>query len=144
MHILREVNPSSKVIFTVSPVPLIATGTDDHVLSATVYSKSVLRVAAQEIKTKFANVDYFPSYEIITSNASRGQYYDSDLRSVLEVGVNHVMTCFFRSYMDLDISEGPDQDAQETESHLQFNELSQIIMDVVCEEELLEEPEREN
>ena len=31
--------------------------------------------------------------------------------------------------------------AQEPESHLQFNELSQIIMDVVCEEELLEEPE---
>jgi len=139
--LLREVNPNSKVIFTVSPVPLIATGTDDHVLSATVYSKSVLRVAAEEIKTKFDNVDYFPSYEIITSNASRGQYFDQDLRSVLEFGVNHVMRCFFKSYMNLNLADSPPQNEEEFGQHLQFNQLNQMIMDVVCEEELLEEPE---
>ena len=139
--LLREVNPTSKVIFTVSPVPLIATGEDEHVLSATVYSKSVLRVAAEEIKAKFDYVDYFPSYELITSNASRGQYYDKDLRSVLEVGVNHVMRCFFKSYMDLDLSDSPIRIEEEPESHLEFNQLNQMIMDVVCEEELLEELE---
>ena len=36
-------------------------------------------------------VHYFPSYEIITSNASRGRYYAEDLRNVTEDGVNHVM-----------------------------------------------------
>ena len=43
---LRGVNPKVRVLLTVSPVPLIATHADRHVLSATTYSKSVLRVAA--------------------------------------------------------------------------------------------------
>ena len=83
----------------------------------------------------------FPSYEIITSNASRGQYFDQDLRSVLEFGVNHVMRCFFKSYMNLNLADSPPQNEEEFGQHLQFNQLNQMIMDVVCEEELLEEPE---
>lgn len=91
---LERVNSKFKVILTVSPVPLIATASNQHVLSATTYSKSALRVAAEELKNKFATVDYFPSYEIITGNFSRGSYFSDDLRSVTESGVSHVMTSF--------------------------------------------------
>lgn len=64
---LRAVNAKAQIILTVSPVPLAATAsTGGHVLSATTYSKSVLRVAAEVVTKRFAEIHYFPSYEIIT------------------------------------------------------------------------------
>ena len=50
-------------------------------------SKSVLRVAAEQVAKAFEGVAYFPSYEIITGNFNRGQYYGPDLRDVTEAGV---------------------------------------------------------
>ena len=93
--LLRQVNPPARVLLTVSPVPLAATALDRHVLVSTTYSKSVLRVAAEAL-TELPNVAYFPSYEIITGNYSRGRYYAENLRDVVEDGVRHVMRLFFR------------------------------------------------
>jgi hypothetical protein len=95
IRVLRAVNPGVKVVLTVSPVPLAATAEDRHVLVSTTYSKSVLRVAAEEL-TKLPDVLYFPSYEIVTGAFTRGRYFADDLRSVTEDGVDHVMRLFFR------------------------------------------------
>ena len=94
---LRSVNPSARIILTVSPVPLMATAIDRHVLVSTVYSKSVLRVAAERLADSVADVAYFPSYEVVTGPSSRGRYFAEDLRSITEPGVAHVMSLFFRS-----------------------------------------------
>lgn len=92
---LAEVNPAAEIILTVSPVPLVATAEPgENVLSATTYSKSVLRVAAETLRREFPNVHYFPSYEIITGAFNRGRYYGGDLRNVVESGVSHVMRLF--------------------------------------------------
>lgn len=92
---LAEVNPAAQIVLTVSPVPLAATAEPgEHVLSATTYSKSVLRVASETLRRERPNVHYFPSYEIITGAFNRGSYYAADLRNVLEVGVSHVMRLF--------------------------------------------------
>jgi len=88
------VNPNAKVLLTVSPVPLMATYEDQSVLTSTIYSKSVLRVAAEQAKQKYAWVDYFPSYEIITGPPTGGMYFEDDYRSVKPRGVSHVMRCF--------------------------------------------------
>lgn len=94
---LRTVNPASQLVFTVSPVPLVATAQPGaHVLAATTYSKSVLRVAAEEICRATDAAYYFPSYEIITGAYARGAYYAKDLRNVTEDGVEHVMRTFLR------------------------------------------------
>ncbi|HEV7279890.1 MAG TPA: GSCFA domain-containing protein [Pirellulaceae bacterium] len=93
---LRRVNPAVRVVLTVSPVPLMATATDQHVLTATSYSKAVLRVAADQAVAARADVLYFPSYEIVMGTFARGAYFEGDLRSVTEAGVNHVMRTFFR------------------------------------------------
>lgn len=94
---LARVNPRAQIILTVSPVPLAATARrEQHVLSATTYSKSVLRVAAELLATRFQHVHYFPSYEIITGAFSRGAYYAPDLRNVVEDGVAHVMRLFMK------------------------------------------------
>src|SRR5262249_55517296 len=49
INMIREHNDRIKIIITVSPVPLIATAEDRSVLVSTTYSKSALRVAAEEI-----------------------------------------------------------------------------------------------
>ena len=93
---LAEVNPAARVILTVSPVPLMATFEPRHVLQSTVYSKSVLRVACEEIIRSHANVHYFGSYEIVTATGDSRTYLEEDLRSVSDKAVAHVIDCFRR------------------------------------------------
>lgn len=95
---LRAVNPGVNVILTVSPVPLVATATDAHVLAATTYSKSVLRVAAEEIARSFERVAYFASLEIVTATFNQANYFEPDRRSIGPAGVDHVMRSFFRHF----------------------------------------------
>lgn len=131
---LREINPGVRVILTVSPVPLIATHSGTHVLAATVYSKSVLRVAAEEVVRRHEGVAYFPSYEIITSAASRGAYFAEDLRSVTEDGVAHVMRTFFRHVMQ-GVEPGTAPPAPRPKASR--TALSALVSDVICDEERL-------
>lgn len=95
---LRDVNPQARIILTVSPVPLVATYEDRHVLTSTTYSKSVLRVAADELSRRYRDVSYFPSYEIIVGSYNRGAYFEPDLRSVTREGVDHVMRLFMKHF----------------------------------------------
>ncbi len=96
---LRRVNPSVRVILTVSPVALIATYEDRHVLVANWYSKSALRVVADMVAAAVPDVAYFPSYEIITGPAARATFLADDLREVTADGVAHVMSIFCRHYL---------------------------------------------
>lgn len=59
-------HPEHKVIMTVSPVPFKASFSGTDALSANMYSKAVQRAAAGAVALRFDNVDYFPSYEIVT------------------------------------------------------------------------------
>jgi hypothetical protein len=130
---LEAVNPKAQTIFTVSPVPLVATAEPGaHVLSATIYSKSVLRVAAEALRQKFANVHYFPSYEIITGAFSRGAYYAPDLRNVVEEGVAHVMRLFMAHATGggSGTPEKPDRVPEEDE-HLT---MASRLVEVECDE----------
>lgn len=95
---VRAVNPRARWILTVSPVPLTATATDAHVLSASVYSKSVLRAVAGDLASAHDFVDYFPSFEIIQSHPARAMFFEPNLRSVSPKGVAHVMSYFFREH----------------------------------------------
>lgn len=92
---LKAINPRLRFILTVSPVPLTATATDDHVLVATTYSKAVLRAVAGTAAATLADVDYFPSYEIVTGAPARGRFFGTNLRTVTPEGVATVMSIFF-------------------------------------------------
>jgi hypothetical protein len=96
LRLMFRANRGLRVLLTVSPVPLTATASGEHVLTATSHSKSLLRAVASELVASQARVDYFPSYEIITHPAYRGRFFAPNLRSVLPEGVDHVMTQFFR------------------------------------------------
>lgn len=94
----RSVNPTMKLLLTVSPVPLTATASNQHVLTATTYSKSVLRAVAGALVEEHEFVDYFPSYEIVTAPAMRGMLYAPDMRNVTAAGVDLVMSHFFSEH----------------------------------------------
>lgn len=137
---LRVANPRARLIFTVSPVPLIATYEDRHVLVSTTESKAILRAAIGEVAATDAGVDYFPSYEIITGPHARGAYFASDLRSVTDEGVAHVMRLFLRHYTGErapDNGELPAASAPSPEQiALQVAE-QRRLQQVLCDEEAL-------
>ncbi len=96
---LWSVNPRARVVFTVSPVPMIATYMDRHVLISNSYSKSVLRVAAGELcDSGDPRTVYFPAYDVVTSNVNSGRYYNEDQRTITEAGVRHVMRSFLATF----------------------------------------------
>lgn len=94
IEFVRERNPGLKWVLTVSPVALAATASEQHVLVATAASKAILRAAAAEMYEVYDCVEYFPSFEIVGSAASFGQFLDADLRGISSRGVDLVMRAF--------------------------------------------------
>lgn len=103
---LRLLNPGARLLLTVSPVPLAATASDEHVLPATVYSKSVLRAVAGDLAEDHEDIHYFPSYEIIASHPAKGMFFEPDQRQVNPLGVELVMKTFFTATGMADLSGG--------------------------------------
>jgi len=137
VDLLRTINPKAKMIFTVSPVPLIATAErDQHVLVANTYSKSVLRVACQEVVSQRDDVTYFPSYEIITGNYSRGVYFASDSRQIIESGVSHVMRIFLKHFSNSDINNADLVKPNNTKINSHEKEMEELVK-IVCDEEAI-------
>jgi hypothetical protein len=91
---LLKINPNLRFLLTVSPVPLTATASGQHVISATTYSKSVLRSAAGYLSQTRSDTDYFPSFELITAPAFKGLFYEKNMRVVSSEGVAFVMKQF--------------------------------------------------
>lgn len=65
---VKKRNPKFKMVLTLSPIPLLATGRAEthHIIEANTHSKAVLRVAIDEVVKKFDDVYYLPSYELVT------------------------------------------------------------------------------
>jgi hypothetical protein len=110
IQLVRDINPNIKFILTVSPVPLAATHTDGHVLTATFSSKAKLRVAAEVVSKSHIDVDYFPSFEIIQGLAQSGNYFEGNLREVTPRGVDHVMRVYFEHYYGIGMGDKQNSD----------------------------------
>lgn len=105
--LLAALNPGLRLILTVSPVPLTATATDRHVVPATVYSKSVLRAVAERAAQRLRQVDYFPSYELITTHIHGRDFFEADRRQVKRDGVDFVMRHFLAGMNRGPLAEKP-------------------------------------
>lgn len=126
---LKNVNPTARLLLTISPVPLVATASGKHVLLATTYSKSVLRAVAGDLSDQDEKIIYFPSYELISSHPTRGMFFNPDLRTVNRMGVEFVMSHFFSSLFEgfVDRVTAPDE-ADDSETS-----------ELICDEEALDE-----
>tara|TARA_B100001971_G_C18117718_1_gene497739 strand:+ start:64 stop:1032 length:969 start_codon:yes stop_codon:yes gene_type:complete len=89
-YLLKTVNiinpkKDKKIIFTVSPIPLNFTFTDQDIVIANKYSKSLLRAAVEKVIDN-KSIYYFPSYEIVQDCVGWPLSYKKDKRHV-KVGI---------------------------------------------------------
>lgn len=126
METMGHANPNLKFLLTVSPVALAATASGHHVLVATAESKAILRAVAGALARSRANVDYFPSYELVSSAALTGDRFAPDRRNASPEGVAEVMDVFFAS---LGAEPDPAREPERT---------PEAAADARCDEELLE------
>lgn len=133
--LMRRLNPGLRCLLTVSPVPLTATASGQHVLVATTHSKAVLRAVAGEMAAEDDRVDYFPSYEIITGAPARAGLYEANLRSVTKAGVDLVMSHFFAG---LNLAAPPVHAAEPAPAPEAEAEAQMAAEELACEEQLLE------
>jgi len=98
-ELIRDVKPTAPIIFTLSPVPLMATFRPVSCVTASSVSKAILRVSIDELMRTFSADDrllYFPSYEIV-KDCVVDPYLDDNRHPKPEV-VSLVMETFERHY----------------------------------------------
>ena len=100
--LVREHNPNFKLIITLSPIPFLATGHGDtqHVITANTHSKSVLRVAAQQLVDENPDMYYLPSYELVTQCIK--DPWQEDDRHVTVDTVKQVVNLFKEMFVEVD------------------------------------------
>jgi hypothetical protein len=99
---LVQMNPSVRIIVTVSPVPMSDTFSGRDVFIANTFSKSTLRVAAQIFADCYDNTDYFPSFDMVTMSP-RDRAYGFDCLYVTDSVVRKIMQEFLRLYVGCSI-----------------------------------------
>lgn len=99
LHVLlgRFGHPEFRLLVTVSPVPFKSTFTGRDALLANTYSKSALRVAVEMFALRHSNVDYFPSYEIVTLT-NRSAAFIQDNRHVTSSVVDEIVDRVVEAY----------------------------------------------
>ncbi len=130
---LRAINPKSRIITSVSPVPIIATQVPRHVLVSNSASKSILRVAADEVSAARENIAYFPSYDVVTFGPNAAKLYSDSLRELTPVGVSAVMRIFFDHF-----AEGGKASASVKHLKVDVARESAEAAKIVCDEEAIE------
>jgi hypothetical protein len=68
-RMIRTHRPEARVVFTLSPIQLIATFRDNSCVTSNAVSKAILRVAIDEVVRESAGdgaLFYWPSYELVT------------------------------------------------------------------------------
>lgn len=99
-HLLRALNPNIKIVLTVSPVR----HTRDT-LPLNQVSKSILRLLAHELESKYDNMVYFPAYEIMLDELRDYRFYEPDLIHPDSVATDHIFRTFLKAYLDGDTHE---------------------------------------
>lgn len=128
--LLQAAHPGGRLLLSVSPVSKMATALDRHIEVATADTKARLRAAAGEFTDLYTDVDYFPSYEIVMSPASKNQFFDDTGRTVRRAGVRTVIQTFTQAY-----SGG--SDPVRAASVSADSAAEPVDQDLICEEMLL-------
>ena len=92
----HKLNPTAKVIFTVSPIRHIADGLDVNSLS-----KAMLRVAVNEVMLRQPDVvEYFPAYEIMLDDLRDYRFYATDMVHPSDLAIEYIWQAFQATYFD--------------------------------------------
>jgi len=98
MRIMKKNNPEVKVIFSISPIPLVASISDDYsAYIAAHHAKSKLHACTLEMIKDYENVYYMPSFELV--NAHPYSAFNPDGRHVPQNFANKIMNMFSKLYV---------------------------------------------
>ena len=97
---IREINPRVRIILSVSPVGIIATYEDRHVIVSNMAVKSILRAAADEVVRARPNIAYLPSYDLVNVSPNAARFYRDDTRRINPHGIDRTMKMFFDHFTD--------------------------------------------
>lgn len=106
-RLIRRHRPGARIVFTVSPIPLMATFRAKACIVASAVSKAILRSAMDEFMAGAGAGDrdlfYFPAYEVITG--SLHEPFTLDLRHPMLHTILFNMKVFERYFCDSGITE---------------------------------------
>ncbi len=92
---LKELLPSLKVIFTISPVRYLKDGAHGNQIS-----KSVLFLALEELLKHPSGPRYFPAYELVMDDLRDYRFYDDDMIHPSAAAINYIWEVFTGCYFD--------------------------------------------
>ncbi|MCC5930419.1 MAG: GSCFA domain-containing protein [Cyclobacteriaceae bacterium] len=90
---IRKINPGAQFIFTVSPVRHLS-----DTLPMNGLSKSVMRVAIQQIIDRVPDTTYFPSFELMIDDLRDYRFYKEDLVHPTDQAVDYIWQKFATSH----------------------------------------------
>ncbi len=86
---IKKLNPSVKIILTISPVRHWKDGFRQNQIS-----KSVLHLSVHQMQQIFEDLLYFPSYEIMMDELRDYRFYDSDFLHPNELSIKYIWNAF--------------------------------------------------
>jgi hypothetical protein len=91
---LKAVNPTLRIILTVSPVRHTR-----ETLELNSVSKSILRLACHEIAKRHSNIEYFPAYEMMMDDLRDYRFYKPDMIHPTEQAEDYIFEKFSQAYI---------------------------------------------
>ena len=132
---LRKINPSLKILFTVSPIRHIKDSMHGNQIS-----KSTLLLATDELCRRWSNCYYFPSYEIMMDELRDYRFYADDMLHPSPVAVSYLWECFTVCYFSRetgqimkeweDIRKAVNHKPFDAQSETYRNFLTQIVLKI--------------
>ena len=92
---LKEFNPAIRIILTVSPVRHIK-----DTLELNSVSKSILRVTCHSLQEAYADVEYYPAYEMQLDDLRDYRFYKADMIHPTEQAEDYIWEQFAARYFD--------------------------------------------
>jgi hypothetical protein len=107
-RLIRKHRPDAKVVYTLSPIPLIATYRPEGAIAANTVSKAVVRAALDEFYQEArqdGHTFYFPYYEAVLEGfgaSPYGGHFNGDRRHVNDIVFEHMTVQFEVMYCGVD------------------------------------------
>ena len=89
-NLIRTLNPSCKLIFTVSPVRHIKDGFVENQRS----KANIISALHETFDFQLSTVSYFPSYEIMLDELRDYRFYTEDMLHPSQVAIDYIWQCF--------------------------------------------------
>jgi len=120
---LRFFAPQLKIIFTISPVRHWKDGASGNMLS-----KSVLKLAIQQLCDTYNFVDYFPAYEIMMDDLRDYRFYTDDMLHPNRLAISYIWKHFTETYFTEESFKIMPQieKLNKAEAHKAFNPKSEV------------------